>query len=219
MSPRRPFRTWRNGTELGREARSRRSRGRLGLTDGESLGGFAGGLEPDLSDLENIGNGGSSSASQRRGGSVGAVGRRGAGRRLPGDITPGVGVQSAEILHLVDPRSSSLGLAGGREPSTHMCGRRRRRRSCSSRRRCRRSCNAGPRVGELSVPADDRGAGEADGRRARVDRGGGAAGPLPGSAFEVAVPDGQTARCPSQLLSAQDSARTSRSQSQFLSTC
>ncbi len=33
----------------------------LGLTDGESLGGFAGGLEPDLSDLENIGNGGSSS--------------------------------------------------------------------------------------------------------------------------------------------------------------
>jgi len=33
----------------------------LGLTDGESLGGFAGGLEPDLSDLENIGNGGASS--------------------------------------------------------------------------------------------------------------------------------------------------------------
>jgi len=33
----------------------------LGLTDGESLGGFAGGPEPDLSDLENIGNGGSSS--------------------------------------------------------------------------------------------------------------------------------------------------------------
>ena len=33
----------------------------LGLTDGESLSGFAGGLEPDLSDLENIGNGGSSS--------------------------------------------------------------------------------------------------------------------------------------------------------------
>jgi len=32
----------------------------LGLTDGESLGGFASGLEPDLSDLENIGNGGSS---------------------------------------------------------------------------------------------------------------------------------------------------------------
>ncbi|MGB9183368.1 MAG: hypothetical protein WCB67_04820, partial [Solirubrobacteraceae bacterium] len=31
----------------------------LGLTDGESLGGFASGLEPDLSDLENIGNGGS----------------------------------------------------------------------------------------------------------------------------------------------------------------
>ncbi len=29
----------------------------LGLTDGESLGGFATGLEPDLSDLENIGNG------------------------------------------------------------------------------------------------------------------------------------------------------------------
>ena len=33
----------------------------LGLTDGESLSGFAGGLEPDLSDLEDIGNGGSSS--------------------------------------------------------------------------------------------------------------------------------------------------------------
>jgi DNA-directed RNA polymerase subunit beta' len=32
----------------------------LGLTDGESLTGFGGGLEPDLSDLENIGNGGSS---------------------------------------------------------------------------------------------------------------------------------------------------------------
>ena len=31
----------------------------LGLTDGETLGGFASGLEPDLSDLENIGNGGS----------------------------------------------------------------------------------------------------------------------------------------------------------------
>jgi DNA-directed RNA polymerase subunit beta' len=32
----------------------------LGLTDGESLTGFGGGIEPDLSDLENIGNGGSS---------------------------------------------------------------------------------------------------------------------------------------------------------------
>jgi DNA-directed RNA polymerase subunit beta' len=32
----------------------------LGLTDGESLSGFTGGLEPDLSDLENIGNGGPS---------------------------------------------------------------------------------------------------------------------------------------------------------------
>jgi DNA-directed RNA polymerase subunit beta' len=32
----------------------------LGLTDGESLTGFAGGLEPDLSDLEEIGNGSSS---------------------------------------------------------------------------------------------------------------------------------------------------------------
>ncbi|MBV9816725.1 MAG: DNA-directed RNA polymerase subunit beta', partial [Solirubrobacterales bacterium] len=31
----------------------------LGLTDGESLTGFAPGIEPDLSDLENIGNGGS----------------------------------------------------------------------------------------------------------------------------------------------------------------
>jgi DNA-directed RNA polymerase subunit beta' len=31
----------------------------LGLTDGESLSGFGGGIEPDLSDLENIGNGGS----------------------------------------------------------------------------------------------------------------------------------------------------------------
>jgi DNA-directed RNA polymerase subunit beta' len=31
----------------------------LGLTDGESLTGFAGGLEPDLSDLEEIGNGSS----------------------------------------------------------------------------------------------------------------------------------------------------------------
>jgi DNA-directed RNA polymerase subunit beta' len=31
----------------------------LGLTDGESLTGFGGGLEPDLSDLENIGNGSS----------------------------------------------------------------------------------------------------------------------------------------------------------------
>jgi DNA-directed RNA polymerase subunit beta' len=31
----------------------------LGLTDGESLTGFGGGIEPDLSDLENIGNGGS----------------------------------------------------------------------------------------------------------------------------------------------------------------
>ena len=31
----------------------------LGLTDGESLGGFGRGIEPDLSDLENIGNGGS----------------------------------------------------------------------------------------------------------------------------------------------------------------
>ncbi|MGH2888772.1 MAG: hypothetical protein ACRDNJ_04000, partial [Solirubrobacteraceae bacterium] len=31
----------------------------LGLTDGESLSGFGGGLEPDLSDLEDIGaNGG-----------------------------------------------------------------------------------------------------------------------------------------------------------------
>ena len=29
----------------------------LGLTDGESLGGLATGLEPDLSDLEEIGNG------------------------------------------------------------------------------------------------------------------------------------------------------------------
>ncbi len=32
----------------------------LGLADGESLTGFAGGIEPDLSDLEDIGNGGSS---------------------------------------------------------------------------------------------------------------------------------------------------------------
>ncbi|MGO9822813.1 MAG: DNA-directed RNA polymerase subunit beta', partial [Solirubrobacteraceae bacterium] len=32
----------------------------LGLTDGESLTGFGGGIEPDLSDLENLGNGGSS---------------------------------------------------------------------------------------------------------------------------------------------------------------
>ena len=32
----------------------------LGLTDGESLTGFGGGIEADLSDLENIGNGGSS---------------------------------------------------------------------------------------------------------------------------------------------------------------
>jgi len=32
----------------------------LGLTDGESLTGFAGGIEADLSDLEDIGNGGSS---------------------------------------------------------------------------------------------------------------------------------------------------------------
>jgi DNA-directed RNA polymerase subunit beta' len=32
----------------------------LGLTDGESLTGFGGGLEPDLSDLEDIGSGGSS---------------------------------------------------------------------------------------------------------------------------------------------------------------
>jgi DNA-directed RNA polymerase subunit beta' len=32
----------------------------LGLTDGESLTGFASGIEPDLSDLENIGNGGPS---------------------------------------------------------------------------------------------------------------------------------------------------------------
>jgi len=32
----------------------------LGLTDGESLTGFGGGIEPDLSDLENIGNGGPS---------------------------------------------------------------------------------------------------------------------------------------------------------------
>jgi DNA-directed RNA polymerase subunit beta' len=31
----------------------------LGLTDGESLTGFAGGLEPDLSDLEDIGTGSS----------------------------------------------------------------------------------------------------------------------------------------------------------------
>ena len=31
----------------------------LGLTDGESLSGFGGGIEPDLSDLEDIGNGGS----------------------------------------------------------------------------------------------------------------------------------------------------------------
>jgi DNA-directed RNA polymerase subunit beta' len=31
----------------------------LGLTDGESLTGFGGGLEPDLSDLEEIGRGGS----------------------------------------------------------------------------------------------------------------------------------------------------------------
>jgi DNA-directed RNA polymerase subunit beta' len=31
----------------------------LGLTDGESLTGFGGGLEPDLSDLENIGAGSS----------------------------------------------------------------------------------------------------------------------------------------------------------------
>jgi DNA-directed RNA polymerase subunit beta' len=32
----------------------------LGLTDGESLTGFGGVPEPDLSDLEDIGNGGSS---------------------------------------------------------------------------------------------------------------------------------------------------------------
>jgi DNA-directed RNA polymerase subunit beta' len=32
----------------------------LGLTDGESLTGFGGGIEPDLSDLEDIGNGASS---------------------------------------------------------------------------------------------------------------------------------------------------------------
>jgi DNA-directed RNA polymerase subunit beta' len=33
----------------------------LGLTDGEALTGFGGGIEPDLSDLEDIGgNGGSS---------------------------------------------------------------------------------------------------------------------------------------------------------------
>ena len=31
----------------------------LGLTDGDSLTGFGGGIEPDLSDLEDIGNGGS----------------------------------------------------------------------------------------------------------------------------------------------------------------
>jgi DNA-directed RNA polymerase subunit beta' len=31
----------------------------LGLTDGESLSGFVGGLEADLSDLEDIGPGGS----------------------------------------------------------------------------------------------------------------------------------------------------------------
>ena len=31
----------------------------LGVTDGEALSGFGGGLEPDLSDLENLGNGGS----------------------------------------------------------------------------------------------------------------------------------------------------------------
>ena len=37
----------------------------LGLTDGESLTGFGGGLEPDLSDLEDIGNGGSSLGSPR----------------------------------------------------------------------------------------------------------------------------------------------------------
>ena len=32
----------------------------LGLGDGDSLGGFGSGLEPDLSDLEDIGNGASS---------------------------------------------------------------------------------------------------------------------------------------------------------------
>ncbi|HEY2006951.1 MAG TPA: DNA-directed RNA polymerase subunit beta', partial [Solirubrobacteraceae bacterium] len=32
----------------------------LGLTDGESLSGFGGGIEADISDLENLGNGGSS---------------------------------------------------------------------------------------------------------------------------------------------------------------
>jgi DNA-directed RNA polymerase subunit beta' len=32
----------------------------LGLADGESLTGFAGGIEPDLSDLEDIGAAGSS---------------------------------------------------------------------------------------------------------------------------------------------------------------
>ena len=31
----------------------------LGLADGESLTGFGGGIEPDLSDLEEIGRGGS----------------------------------------------------------------------------------------------------------------------------------------------------------------
>ena len=31
----------------------------LGLTDGESLTGFGAGIEPDLSDLEEIGRGGS----------------------------------------------------------------------------------------------------------------------------------------------------------------
>jgi hypothetical protein len=42
------------------------SQAELGLTDGESLTGFGGGLEPDLSDLEDIGgNGGSALDSPR----------------------------------------------------------------------------------------------------------------------------------------------------------